>query len=95
MKLIGKHTLQNGSTLALLKFSPNCAQKMGLRLVKLRPGLDPISVRRIDQRGGGVELLREWITPWNRNPGPRSGWGKALSEGIDTLVDMAAKQALS
>lgn len=91
MKLHGKYTLADGSTLALLQFSPNRPQKMGLHLVKLRPGLDPISVHRIDQREGGVDLLREWIAPWNRNPGPRSGWCKALSEGIDTLVDMAAK----
>lgn len=51
MKLHGKYTLANGSTLALLQFSPNRAHTMGLRLVKLRPGLDPILIRRIDQRG--------------------------------------------
>lgn len=94
MKLHGKYTLANGSTLALLQFSPNRAHTMGLRLVKLRPGLDPILIRRIDQRGGGIELLREWITPWSSNPGPRSGWSKALSEGFDTLGEMAANEAI-
>jgi hypothetical protein len=89
MKLIGKRTLQDGSTLALLEFSQKQAQKLGLCLVKLRPGLEPNSVRSIDQQGGGVELLREWIAPWNRNPG--STWQKALSEGLDTFLEVEKK----
>jgi hypothetical protein len=52
MKVHIKHVLDDGSALALLQFCPNSMRKMGLRLVKLRPGLDAVDVRRIDQRGG-------------------------------------------
>lgn len=81
MKVLKKRTLADGSTGALLQFAPNQSLKMGLRLVRLRAGIEASSIKRLDQRGGGIELINQWTAPWNRNPGPRAGWTRVLRDG--------------
>lgn len=88
MKLHASRTLCDGTTLALLQHSPGLL-KMGLRLVRLQSGIDPMAIRRIDQRKVGIELLREWTAPWNSRPGPNAKWTLILAEGKAKLDAIA------
>jgi len=93
MKVLNKRTLADGSTGALLQFAPNQSYKMGLRLVRLRAGIDASSVKRLDQRGAGIELINQWTAPWNPNPGPRAGWTKILQNGEIELQQLLPRSA--
>jgi hypothetical protein len=93
MKVISERNLADGSTLALIQFCTDNKFKMGLRLVWLRPGLNPADFKRIDQRGGGIKLLGEWTASWNKNPGPRASWTKVLAEGNFKLNELFQGQA--
>ena len=88
MKLHTARTLNDGTTLALLQHSPGL-QKMGLRLVRLRAGTDAMAIKRVDQRGGGIEVLSEWTAPWNPRPGPKAKWTLILAEGKAKLDAIA------
>lgn len=51
--------------------------------------MDIMAIRRVDQRGGGIEVLREWTAPWNPRPGPKAKWTLTLAEGkayLDAIV---------
>ena len=97
MKLHIARTLNDGTTLALLQHS-HSLQKMRLRLVRLPPGMNAMAIRRIDQREGGIEVLREWTAPWNPRPGPKAKWtliqeeGKAKLDAIATNLSSLACQ---
>jgi hypothetical protein len=95
MKIVSERNLADGRTLALVQFCTHNRYKVGLRLVWLRPGLNSVDFKRIDQRGGGVKLLQEWTASWNKNPGPRSSWTKILSEGNDKLNDSSKSKLIS
>lgn len=82
-------TQKDGSTLALFQYSPGW-QLMGMRLLKLKPGLTPDQVRRINQKGGGIELIRQWVAPLNKSPGPQAKWTRVLKESEVELQSKAA-----
>ncbi len=70
---------KDGSTLALFRYSPGW-QLMGMRLLKLKPGLAPHEVHRVNQKGGGIELIQQWVAPLNKNPGPGAKWTWVLRD---------------
>ena len=90
MIVLIEQTLNDGSIVALTEFATNQAFHHVIRLVKLKPGLTTADFRRIDQRSGGIQLVREWPVNWTPNPGPRSRWMKIFAEGKVELEKLVA-----
>lgn len=87
MTVHASKTLPDGTTLALIQYNPGWYW-MGMRLVRLKPGLAADGVYRINQKGGGIELLRVWRAPFNKNPGPNAGWTKVLAASKNAFERM-------
>lgn len=73
-----------------MEFATNKAYHNMIRLVKLKPGLAVAALRQIDQRSGGIQLVRQWHVKWTSNLGPGSQWAKVCNEGKAELHELVA-----